>query len=259
VSLKKEGVPMDFFSGIEQASLKIGSRESRWPMFYRDVGYICAYLLAPLDKVREILPSKKMHPFRLTPWHCIVTVTASQYRDSDIGPYNAVSIGVPIVLDRVAPIFTGILCKPPEDPMIYLLHLPVSSEMARATGVAVAAFPEFLADIRIEDDGQWIRCRVDAEGKNILSLSGRKLDVKPFPRQRVHPITLRGDRLLRSELNFSEGRLGVSRKKSDALLEFGDHPIGLKLKGLNLGRVLEYQYYPAGQALLSNVCESYAI
>jgi hypothetical protein len=259
VALKKESDPMDFFSGIEQASLKIGSQESRWPMFYRDVGYVCAYVLAPLDKVREVLPSQKMHPFRLTPWHGIVTITASQYRDSDIGPYNAVSIGVPIVLDKAVPIFTGILRKPPEDPMIYLLYLPVSSEMALATGVKVAAFPEFLADIRIEDDGQWIRCRVDAEGKNILSLSGRKLDAKPYPRQRVHTITLRQDRLLRSELNFSEGQLGISRKKSDVLLELGDHPIGLKLKGLNLGRVLEYQCFPAGQALLSNVCESYGI
>ena len=75
----------------------------------------------------------------------------------------------------------------------------------------------------------------------------------------MHPITLQQDRLLRSELNYSEGGFGISKKKSDVRLKFGNHPIGLKMKGLNLGRVLEYQYYPAGQAILSNVCESYPI
>ena len=249
----------DFFAGIKQTPLKVGTHDARVPLFYRDLAYFCAYLLAPLDKVKGILPSKRMHPFRLTPWHGIVNITASEYKDSDIGPYNAVSIGVPFILDRASPVLTGILRTPPQVPMIYLLHLPVSTEIARATGVGIANFPGFLADIRFQSEGQWLNCQVDAEGKNILSLSGRKIDPKPFPRQNVYPVTLQGDRLLRSELNHSEGGLGISKKKSDVRLEFGDHPVGLSLKALNLGRVLQYHYFPAGQAILTTACESYPI
>ena len=142
----------DFFDGIKQSAVKIGSRSVPFPFFYRDLAYVGVFLLAPLDTVTSILPSKRMHPFRLTPWHCLVTITASEYKDSDIGPYNAVSIGVPFVLDKAAPVFTGILRKPPEVPMIYLLHLPVTTEIARDTGVAVANFPESLADIGFESD-----------------------------------------------------------------------------------------------------------
>lgn len=249
----------DFFDGILQSPVKIGSQSVPFPLFYRDLAYLGVFLLAPLDAVRSILPSKRMHPFRLTPWHCMVTITASENKESDIGPYNAVSIGVPFVLDRASPLFTGILRKPPAVPMIYLLYLPVTTEMARDTGVAVANFPESLADISFKSDDQWVNCKADAEGKNILRLSARKLDLGPLPRQRVYAITLQQDRLLRSELNYSESRAGVSRKQSDVRLEFGEHPIGLKLKELNLGRVLQYQYYPAGQAVESMVSESYPI
>ena len=249
----------DFFEGIKQTSLIAGPYNVPIPLFYRDLAYLGVYLLAPLTKVRSILPSKRMHPFRLTPWHCIVTITVSEFRDTDVGPYNTVSLGVPFVLDRISPVLTGILRTPPEAPMIYVLHLPVSSEIARTTGVEIANFPEFLADIRIESDDQWIHCQVDADGKNILSLSGRKINPKPYRRQRVYPITLQQNHLLRSELNYSEGGLGRSKKKSDVRLKFGNHPIGLKMKELNMGRVLEYQYYPAGKATLSMVSESYDI
>ncbi len=249
----------DFFDGIKQAPVKVGAQSVPFPLFYRDVAYLGVFLLAPLDAVKSILPSKRMHPFRLTPWHGIVTITASEHKDSDIGPYNAVSIGVPFILDRPSPILTGILRKPPEVPMIYLLHLPVTTEIARDTGVAVANFPESLADIGFKSDDRWVHCKVDAEGKNILRLSARKLDLSPLPRQRVYTITLQQDRLLRSELNYSGSGAGISRKASDVRLEFGEHPIGLKLKELKLGRVLQYQYYPAGQAVLSMVSESYPI
>jgi|WetSurMetagenome_2_1015567.scaffolds.fasta_scaffold26972_3 hypothetical protein len=249
----------DFFEGIKQAPVKVGPKNVPFPLFYRDVAYLGVFLLAPLDAAKNILPSKRMHPFRLTPWHGIVTITVSEHKDSDIGPYNAVSIGVPFVLDKASPVFTGILRTPPEVPMIYLLHLPVTTEIARDSGVAVANFPESLADISFKSDEQWVNCKVDAEGKNIMRLSARKLGLSPLPRQRVYPITLRQDRLLRSELNYSESRAGISKKQSDVKLEFGEHPIGSKLKELNLGRVLQYQYYPAGQAVLSMVIESYSI
>ena len=52
---------------------------------------------------------------------------------------------------------------------------------------------------------------------------------------------------------------GVSKKQSDVKLEFGDHPIGQKLKDLYAGKILQYQYYPSGQAILSSPTESYSI
>ena len=249
----------EFFEGINQVDVKVGPFNCRYPIFYRELEFMSIFLLAPLDKVRSFLPSKRMYPFRLTPWHCMITLSATQYSDSDIGPYNQVSIGVPFVLDKPSPVFTGILHKPPEIPMIYTLYLPVSTEIAKVTGIEIANYPQFLAEIDFEEEDEWIKCKVDSDGKNILMMSGRKIELIKYPRQRVCPITLSDRYLLRSEFNFSEGDVGISKKQSDVHLEFGDHPIGLKLKNLSLNKVLQYQYYPSGQAVLSMANESYPL
>jgi len=249
----------EFFEGIKQSKVKLGSYEVTIPVFYRDLLSIDVYLLASLDKVKACLPSKRMHPFRVTPWHSIISLSAYEYRDSDIGPYNEFSIGIPFVLDKNSPVFTGIIRKPPEIPMIYILHLPVTTEIARAAGVEGANFPKFLAEISFGTRDQWITCKVDAEGKNILSLSVRKINPVYSPRQHVFPINSYQNRLLRLEFNLSECEAGFSKKQSDVQLELGNHPVGLKLSDLKLGRVLAYQYCPARQAILSEICESYPI
>jgi hypothetical protein len=253
--MKKE----DFFIGINQIEVKTGPFITKYPLFYRDVSYLGLFLLAPLNKIRDILPSKRMHPFRLTPWHSMFTITATDYKDSDVGPYSQVSIGIPIVLDKQTPLLTGILHKAPEVPLIYTLHLPVTTEHSRVSGIEMANYPEFLADIQFSGENNWIKCNAESEGQNILSILCRGIPVKPFPRQRVFTVTLKNDRLLRSEFNFSEAEAGISKKQSDVKLEFGDHPIGKKLKDLCSGKVLQYQYYPSGQAILSSPTESFSL
>lgn len=249
---------VDYFKGINQIEVKSGPYITKYPIFYRDVSYLGVFLLAPLNKIIDILPSGRMHPFRLTPWHSMFTITATEYKDSDVGPYNQVSIGIPFVLDEQTPVLTGILRKVPKIPLIYTLHLPVTTEHSCVSGIEMANYPEFIADIHFLKEEKWIRCKADSEGKNILNLWCKEIPVKPFPRQSVYPVTLRDDYLLRSEFNFSDAEAGVSKKQSDVRVEFGDHPIGQKLKGLFSGKVLQYQYYPSGKAILSSPAESYS-
>ncbi len=248
----------DFFSGILQSEVKSGPHINKFPLFYREVSYLSVFLLARLDKLSDILPSKRMYPFRLTPWYSMFTITATEYKDSDVGPYNQVSVGIPFVLDKQTPVFTGILRKIPEIPHIYTLHLPVTTERSRIAGIEMANYPEFLADIGFSKDQDWITCTADSEGKNIIRLSCREIPVKPYPRQHVFPVTHKNDRLLRSEFNFSDTMVGISKKQSDVKLECGDHPVGQKIRELYSGKVLQYQYYPSGQAILSSPAESYS-
>jgi len=91
-----------------------------------------------------------------------------------------------------------------------------------------------------------------------MRLSCREIPVKPYPRQNVFPVTHKNDRLLRSEFNFSDTLAGISKKQSDVKLEFGDHPVGQKIRDLYSGKILQYQYYPSGQAILSSPTESYS-
>jgi hypothetical protein len=86
----------DFFKGVRQSILKIGEYDTRVPMFYQSVTSMGIFLLASLEKVKGILPTNRLYPYRVTPWHCVLTITAFEYRETDIGPYNQVSIGIPV-------------------------------------------------------------------------------------------------------------------------------------------------------------------
>jgi hypothetical protein len=86
----------DFFQEIAHVDVLWGDMTLSVPLFYYDIGAIGVGYLTPLDNIRKLLPSPRMHPLRVTPWHGITTINAYEYRNCDIGPYNKVAIGFPI-------------------------------------------------------------------------------------------------------------------------------------------------------------------
>jgi hypothetical protein len=217
-----------------------------------------ALYLAPQDKLKALLPSTRMHPIRVTPGQGIVTISAMEFRDNDLGPYNEVAISIPFTLDRATPLFTGILRKSPEVPNLYIRHLPVTTGIARDAGVEFAGYPKFLASIKFEKHNGWITCHLAEGDQHILTLAGSELKTRETPRSRVQFFTARNGRLLRSEGISSERLQARSRDASHVRLELGDHPIAQELKELGLGRMLVYQYAPSYQSILSPVLESFA-
>jgi hypothetical protein len=120
---------------------------------YCDRACLDVFPLAPIARVKAILPSARTHPYRVTPWHCVVALSAYEYRDSNLEPYNEIAINVPFVVDRRSPLTTCTLRRMPEVPMLYVHHLPVSTEISRAVGVEFAGFPKFITDISFERQG----------------------------------------------------------------------------------------------------------
>ena len=248
---------LQFFQGIEHIEVPWRERRIFAPVFYYDLLFYSGYWLASAEKVKASLPSSRMNPYRVTPGHCVVVLTAYEYRDSDLGPYNEVMIGIPFTMDEVSPLFVGTLRKGPAAPNVYIHHMPVTTEIARDVGVEFAGFPKFVAEIDLTERGEWVSCRLSQDGEHILSLSGRKLSLAPSPRSHVHAFTFRHDRLLRLEFTLSESGAGSSRDPSDVRLELGEHPIARELQDWELGRVMTYQYCPQAQVVLSPVVESY--
>lgn len=46
----------EFFESIPQTAVKVGPHNTFYPVFYRDTAYMSVFLLAPLDKVKSLLP-----------------------------------------------------------------------------------------------------------------------------------------------------------------------------------------------------------
>lgn len=249
---------LDFFQEIEHR--KISWRESGIysPFFYYDFMRLSAQFLAPIERVKALLPSSRMHPLHITQSHSVVSIAAYEHRDCDIEPYNEIGISIPVTLDQVSPLSTGISQQVPDVPKIYIHHLPVTSETARDAGIELAGYPKFLASITFEKGGDWISCHLSEGNKYILTLAGRELELHPVARSRIHALTVRGGRILRCELILNEREEAISENSTDVRLELGDHPISQELRDLRLGKATSYQYSPQLQAILTSVVESFA-
>ncbi len=250
---------LDFFSEIEQVQAPWIGGMIRLPVFYYDVSTLAVQFLVPINRIRQWLPSPRMQPLRITPWHCVLSISALAYRDCDIGPYNEVSIGIPITLDEPSPIFTGILHPVPPAPKVYIRHLPVTTEIARQAGVEFAGYPKFLANIVFEQNGRWLRCQLHEGDQHILTLTGREGELTHAGRSRTQPISVRRGYMLSSEWIVSERLQCQSRGSNDAQLELGNHPIAQELKALPLGRLIGYQYAPQYQGILTPTNESFKV
>jgi hypothetical protein len=218
---------------------------------------LTAMFMAPLEGVRALLPSKRLHPYRPTPRQSVVYISAYEYRASDIGPYNELGISIPVSLDRPSPVFTGLLWPAPAEPDGYVLHLPVTTEIACALGIESGAYPKFLADIEFKEEGDWVSCRLSEATQHILTLAVRKGQPEPVPRRRMHPINASSGRLLRSLAISAEREEFSSRSPADAKLELGSHRISQELRDLHLGRMVECQYMPSLQIILTGIVESF--
>lgn len=249
----------EFFQQIEHVEVPWGSKTIFFPVFYYDVATLSVQFLAPIARIKQLLPSSRLKPLRITPWHCVVSISALEYRDSDIGPYNEVSIGIPVMLDEPSPVFVGTLRQVPAVPKMYIHHLPVTTEIAYASGVELAGYPKFLAEITFERDSEWVKCHLNEAGQQILTLTARTGALSPTPRSRLHPITVRQGHLLRCELVVSERNQSSGQGAARVQLELGEHPISQELRAWELGKVLAYQYAPHHQAILTPVIESFAV
>jgi hypothetical protein len=249
----------DFFDEIEHTRVAWGEYQLHVPVFYPDIMFLSATILAPAANIKAILPSQRLKPYRITPWHAALSISAYQYRETDLGPYNEVAISVPVTLDTESPLFTGSLRRTPEPILLYSHHLPVSTEIARVVGAEFAGYPKFVAQIEFEEDDRWVSCSLKAEEKEVLLVRGRKLDLAWTARRRVHPLTYRRGFILRSEFVINERQTGASRNEPDLQLQLGDHPIADELREMRLGRMLGVQFCPHAQGILTPVIESFAI
>jgi hypothetical protein len=248
-----------FFDQVDHLHKDCRGRAFSLPVFYYDVTAVIAAFLTPLETVRALLPSSRMKPLRATPWQAVTVISCFEYRDSDAGPYNEVAIAFPFTLDRSAPVLTGLLGEIRRGPLAYVHKLPVTTEIALQFGVDFYNYPKFLATIDFTRDGSWIRCRLAEGDRDILTLSARQLPVKPSPRWRFHGITIRENRILRSEVLVNVGSQALSRNPAHIRLEIGDHELGRELRQLELGRMVHAQYMPECQSILSGVVETYDV
>lgn len=245
---------LEFFKGVVQFDTELEGEKSKFPIFYYDASSITGIFPARVGKLRKILPKKEYHPLTIFPGIGAIAITAFEYRDTDIRPYNELSISVPIS-------YKSRCCVPAVKLLSYLLrrefhvyihHLPVTTKIALDGGVIVYNYPKFIAQIDFERDDRNVRVKLIDKGSLILCLEGKKIKADKTVKMRYVTYPVKDRNAQHADVLVNAINFGSSRNSSDLSLELGEeHPISKELQDLLISkRPLQYQYIPKFQSIL---------
>jgi len=245
----------DFFKDVVQLEFAVPefNRVGKLPCFYYDVTTMTAVYTASTKKVRPYLPLPEMHPVEMLPGRCLVAFTAFEYRDTNIDPYNEVSISIPITFRcRSIPGLTMMIFTLNRCTTIYVWHLPVTTEIARRGGVENYGYPKFIADIVFKRTPGNLTCTLAEGGETILTLTGKTLPTRPEKRTRIRSYSLKNGIPLVTNIDINPMEFAQSMKLDAATLDIGSsHAISRELREIHLStRSFFYQYMPLNEAIL---------
>lgn len=266
----------DFFKDVELQDVEMEFKGEmltfKAPLRFFNSTSFTAVFSAPKKNLEKLLPSDKL---KIDTFMGIapIGVNCVEFTDVDfIGPYKEFSISIPVKYKSSEPSLDLL--------GVYCAYIGVDSELARAHGRKFYDFPKFIAETNFEDVGEVRRCVVRADGKDILTLSVKKLTPKKIRKEemftfnvlenqitRVRGVTERFGDIWRLSIFkmipflFKRKVLGRKReitKNSKASITFGDHPIAEELRALEMDEVpLGYDYSTEAKTLLDGFPEKY--
>jgi hypothetical protein len=249
---------MTFFEPVPQFPSDFHGTEIMRPVFYHDYTSIQVLFLTPVEKIRAFLPSRRLHPMRLTPRSAVTVISVIEHRDSGVGPYNLALIGFPVTVDREAPILRGLLKAVTGGAGVFVWQMPENSHLPIESGIETVGYPKFMAKVGLEEGNGWMVGRVEEDDQHILSLSVRSLTTQKVDRRFPGDLYVHRDPWIR-RVPFVTNikQVGTSMKQGHARLELGDHPIADELRQLELGRAINVQYSPESQQILGSVLDGW--
>ena len=244
----------DFFADIEQVELKVDGGTAKFPIFYREARMFTVLLPASWLSLKRLLPDPRFAPAQVLPGVGGIALTAFEYYDTDIAPYNEFSMG--IVLN--SPYFAGV---PGYNMLrqygagffnVFIHHLPVTTEIALRAGRDFYNYPKFIAGIDFSDTASTITCDLSRDGEHLMTISGGKVPGRAMGERKFfcNLYQYRQPQLAEFKINVIEGV--IKWLPTDVSWSFnGASDIGREISEVVLGnRALMYIYMPRMQAIL---------
>jgi hypothetical protein len=244
-----------FFANVRQIDLEVGGQPGKMPTFYYDGALMTGLFPAHHRALRELIPDPDLEPARLAPGLGALVLWCIEYRDSDIGAYNEVAIGVALNEPDGGPNLPGralLAAVRRRQQHVYIHHLPVTTEVSRRGGIDFYNFPKFLADIEFRDERGRRRCELSQAGERILTFTGERLESGQGAQVDVFAHLWMDGQPQTAQLKVNQLELGRARLRRVASLELGDHhPIARELGRLLASKMpLQYEHCPRFEAIL---------
>jgi hypothetical protein len=250
----------NFFSGIEQEDIAIRQYAGKSPMFFRNFQLMAGVYTADLAVCKSLVPNSRYHVLQILPGKALIGIHCMEYLDSDVGPYNEVSISIGIAPKQTLFSPVNILKSAlTQNFHAYIVQLPVTTEVAYFGGVDYFNYPKFVAGIDFEErDG----CRICTlsepdSGKMIMTFEGKKISTKKTdPAKKSSQImTLNSYPVMNGGTMHACMCVNMIEKaesflSADGKLLLGEGGFAGMLKKLNPGRQINYLYAPKCESVM---------
>ena len=215
----------------------IAGRTVTMPCVVRDASLASLAFVAPLRSLRRLVAGPELEPAAVLPGRGLLTLTAVDYRDNDLGDYHEVSIAT-FVHERgqpPRPPFVGALRDLVAGRLPTCIHrLPVDQAFSCEAGRAIWGLPKTLDEIEWRYDGAQASCTWRADGAHVLTLVVTRGGGRTVPATASTTYTWIDGRLHTTA--FETGATGVGVRPGGAVVVLGDHPIADELRALGLPR-----------------------
>lgn len=141
------------------------------PAIYRDGRVMTAVYAIPFEAARAAVAPPELHPILLPAERAVAVVSWFDYRDTTLGPYHELGIGVVVsTRRRPAAAVMDLMSSRPETGA-WLVALPVSSALACRGGVEQFGYPKTVCDLSVQYSTSNCLAIVQQDSTPVLSLS----------------------------------------------------------------------------------------
>jgi hypothetical protein len=166
------------------------------PILYRDASWMGVFFAVDLRRAEALLSGTGVEPWPFF-GRALAAVYAWDYRDSTVGAYKEVGLGVQARVSGKRPSLLGLamdmLAQPEQG--IWVASLPVTTDAACRAGVEVWGYPKYVTDIETHFDARGGRVRLGDELE--LSVPRPTVFQKNLP---IATYTRTGETLLRTSI-----------------------------------------------------------
>lgn len=230
------GADTDFFhwTGPTRKGVNVGSAQVDLPiMYYRDDSFMGIFSAA-YEPVQALLPSQELYPVTLPGGRATLAIFAFNYMETSIGPYGEVGIAIPCTYGSQAPPLLPLILEGRyPDWGGFVLHLPVTSRIARDGGRVIYGYAKFVADMDFQKRPDYQRVRLAEGDAHILSLTVRQQGLSLKDNRPLITYSVRDGELIKTTVpSRAVYQLGLA--PGSGTLELGNHEIADQLRSLDI-------------------------
>jgi hypothetical protein len=204
------------------------------PVCVRDALSITAMFTVRSDAVRALIAQPALQVPEILPGRALCVLAGVEYRDNDLGRYNEVAVSFFVTRAAARPLpLVGLLAGFARGTIASYIHrLPVTTSFSRDAGHDIWGFPKTVEQIEFSDAAGWRRCRLEADGRHVLTLEVKRHGGRTMPEQAQEVLAAAGGRLVRTHSTMAGD--GVGLRPGGARVTLGAHPWADELRGAGL-------------------------